>query len=162
MSIPQEELKPICEAIGFITINWALMERQFDNCIHLIHTDFGRYMHNHEKPIAYKKKSKYLRKAFRRVPHLDKYKANGLDLIQRADSLSELRHRFTHGTIRSLDGTVLTIDKLSIKDGYQADTHVYDFMQFPKLAEDLGDLVMKWGHLSSALLDDRRLRLSER
>ena len=161
MSIPTDELLSICSAVGFITINWALMERQLDSCIYLIHTDLGGVEGHIEKPRAFKKKTNYLHKAFTHITELNQYKDNALKLVKMANTISYTRNNFTHGTIEKLDDTVLTINTLNLKDGYRSESRSFDFKQFPKLAGDLEDLVTQWTHLSADLLDNLKLLKQE-
>ncbi len=39
--INESDLPALCGAVGFITINWALMERQMDNIIHFSFASLG-------------------------------------------------------------------------------------------------------------------------
>ena len=38
----QSELRTVCMMTGFIVVYWAMVERQMDNCIHLIFEDLGK------------------------------------------------------------------------------------------------------------------------
>jgi hypothetical protein len=161
MSFSENELKAIFEAVGFVTINWALMERQLDNCIHLVKTDLGGVRGHPKKPVAFKKKVAYLRKAIKTIKPLQKHKEEALILLSRAVKMSNIRHQLTHGTIEELNSTVLTINKIKYVDSYYAEQHKFDFKKFPALSEELGDLVTQWLHFSKKLLDNRQSLIKE-
>ncbi|BCM25332.1 hypothetical protein [Methyloradius palustris] len=156
--IPKSDLPALCAAVGFITINWALMERQMDNIIHFSFDSFGGISGHDRKPSTFKEKAKYLIKAFSHTREFSNHKVNTLALIERAKSFSITRHAFTHGALESLDGTVLTINKLQTKKEYRVDLIKIDIKDFPFHAQEISDLVTEWLHLSKTLYDEHQKR----
>lgn len=156
--IPESELPALCAAVGFVTINWALMERQMDNIIHFSFDSLGGIPGHDRKPSTFKEKTKYITKAFNHTKEFVTHKENALQLTERAKSFSVMRHAFTHGALESIDGTVITINKLQTKKEYRVDSIKIDFKDFPAHAEEISGLVTEWLHLSKTLYDEHQIR----
>ncbi|MDO8207751.1 MAG: hypothetical protein Q7T38_08030 [Gallionella sp.] len=157
-SIKQADLRELLVAVGFVTVNWALMERQMDNIINLSFVSFGGVSGHNKKPSVFVEKVKYLMGAFDQNNELSQHKTNAIRLIDRAKDFSELRHAFTHGALESLDGSVLTINKLKTKSEYCVDLIKIDLIDFPVHVEEIGGLVTEWTHLSKSILDEHQKR----
>jgi len=157
-SVSEGDLKELCTAIGIIAINWAMIERQLDNCIHLICADLGGIPGEREKPLALERKIKALKKSFRRIESLKPFKDRAIPLIEDARVMGHKRHMFLHGCIGKLEGPILTMHKLrpdinALNPYYEVEELSFDFTQFPALVEDLSRLVKAWGFLAKDLLD---------
>lgn len=124
-----------------------------DNCIHIIFSEF-KYIQkkDQKKPYQFKDKAEYLYKAFSNLENLSHHKEMAISLIERAKKVSESRHALTHGTIESLSGSILTINKLKFGNDYSSEIIPFDFTNFESISGELGELVTKWTKLSTALL----------
>jgi hypothetical protein len=160
-SITQDNLPDLCLAVGYVTINWALMERQMNNCVHLVFSELGGVPGHEVKPTVFKAKASYLSKAFKHVKLLAPHKDTAFKLIAQAKTTSNTRHAFTHGTLECLENTVLTINKLQTKDAYRAEHFKFDLLDFPIFSIELGDLVKNWLTLSKNLLDEHKVRKAQ-
>lgn len=161
-TISEEDLGALCTATGLLAINWAMIERQMDNCIHLIFACLGGIPREKEKPISLKRKIRALRTAFKKIPPLQQYKERAIDLLNRASEASEKRHAFIHGCISHLDGLKLTIYKLDPSAlEYKVDAITFDLLNFPSLAEEFGNLAGEWGRLSRDLLNKFQKQIPE-
>ena len=156
--IAESDLPALCAAVGFVTINWAFMERQMDNIIHLSFASLGGIPGHDRKPSAFKEKTKYLAKAFNHNKELVIHKTNALVLIERARAFSITRHALTHGALDSIEGTILTINKLQTKSEYRVDLVKIDIKDFPFHAQEITGLVTEWLHLSKTLFDEHQKR----
>lgn len=159
--IQEDDLLSLCTAVGFISINWALVERQMDNIIHLVFDSLGGVPGQKKKPVALSWKIKYLRQAFTKLPALSPFRFRALRLLTDAQDMGGKRHVFMHGTLGGLDGTILHIDKMAVgRPGYVVERTSFDLLQFPALTAELEDLTTQWATLARDVLDDRRSRQS--
>lgn len=156
--ISESDLPALCTAVGFVTINWALMERQMDNVVNFSFVKLGGIPGFKKKPRSFEDKAKYLTLAFSHNMELALYKALAIPLIERAQQFSITRHAFTHRTLERLDGTALTINKLLTKGEYQSQSIKIDFIDFPTFSQGIVDLVTEWLSLSKTLFDEHQKR----
>jgi predicted ester cyclase len=156
--VSENDLPALCAAVGFLTINWSLMERQMDNIIQFSFSTLGGIPGRDRKPSAFRDKAKYLAEAFNHNKELSIHKAIAIPLIERAKAFSITRHAFTHGAIEKLDGTVLTINKLQTKGEYRSESIKIDFIDFPTLSLEIVGLVTEWLSLSKTLFYEHQKR----
>jgi hypothetical protein len=98
-----DDLEGFCFALGWIAQNWAMIEQNFEMCIAMIYHDMnGKKIVSPQLPLPWNQKVKFLKNSFAKIPALQSYAAEGLDLVDRADSLAAKRNDLIHGTIRSL------------------------------------------------------------
>lgn len=153
----KRNLRALCEAVGFLSIYWAILERQMDNCIVLIFTDLGGHEIEPVKPIALKRKARFLNRAFKKIDKLAPFKEQALTLLAGATKLALDRHLFLHGCIVKLEGTILHISRYFPADpGYRTQHAKFDFQKYPALTEELERLASGWIGLSQTLLDTFR------
>jgi hypothetical protein len=130
-----------------------------DNCTHLIFENLEGHKIEKAKPIALKRKIRFLRRAVRSIPALAPFKELILQLLTDSGKASEKRHAFIHGCIESQDGTILSVNKLDPSHPtYKVSEIKFDMRQFPALSEDLGHLVTEWIDLAQSLLLTLRRR----
>ena len=55
--ISESDLPALCAAVGFMTINWSLMERQMDNIIQFCFATLGGIPGHDRKPSAFREKA---------------------------------------------------------------------------------------------------------
>lgn len=142
-----DEFLHFCAAIGWVEVNWSLMESQLDRwsqVLFIVHKWRGKDGKEKEIPRGYARKVRYLRGGFNRLPALKAFKDDCIDVLERADDLSETRHDLTHGVITSIeskDGKFFLENRKIQRDGMHTIKNVvFDVRQFPVLADKLADL----------------------
>jgi hypothetical protein len=95
----------LCEAIGFVVIDWALIEQQIDNWVNVSFNNCGgNSVRGYENvPHSLKRKITFLKQSFKTLPLLAPYASEGRNLLTRISTLSPKRHELVHGAIISLD-----------------------------------------------------------
>jgi hypothetical protein len=80
----------LCQAVGFLVIDWALIEQQIDNWVNVSFNNCGgNSIHGHETiPHALKRKIDFLKKSFKTLPLLAPFASEGLNLLTRISTLS--------------------------------------------------------------------------
>src|SRR5712692_9751290 len=91
----------MCQAVGHIVVEWALIERQIDNWTSVAFKQCGgsALRKNGDIPGQFKQKRAFLTECFKTIPVLADFKDEGLDLLHRASNVVERRHDLIHGTI---------------------------------------------------------------
>lgn len=118
-AVREEDILAVCLAVGFITVNWALVEHQLDNCVALVMKHFED-VHRKKIPRQYAVKAEFLRTAFSAISQLKNFKAPMHALLDRTDSAADKRHVFIHGTIDKFQGVNLSMSKLGYDAGLLA------------------------------------------
>jgi hypothetical protein len=153
-----DEFQSFCAAIGFIEVNWALMEAQLDHWTQLSFVQLGGRDIENEMPKSFSRKSTFLRKSFERIPALSAFKDRGIDVLDRADTLSVTRNDLTHAVITSLesvDGKFEMMNRKLNKDGTHTTKNVqFDVRGFPELSLKLVLLGRDAIHLSHDLANE--------
>ncbi len=158
--LDDDEFRAFCSAIGFVEVNWAMMEQQLDQWVRLIFDRLGGHSIEKEIPRAYGRKAKFLREAFDGISALSPFRTEGTSILDRADVLAETRNDMTHAVITHMkpkNGKYEMVNLKVRRDG----THtlkdvVFDIRVFPKLGEQLVELARDALHLSLRLLDTIR------
>jgi hypothetical protein len=139
-----DEFLHFCAAIGWVEVNWSMMESQFDRwCQIAFITLEWRGTNGKEKviPRPYGQKVRFLRGAFTNSPALAKHGVDGIALLDRADALADMRHDLTHGVITHMearDGKYLLENRKIQRDGrHTVKEVVFDVRGFPALADKL-------------------------
>ena len=115
--VHKDDILGVCAIVGFITISWALVEHQLDNCIAMIISDFGGLSKYKKIPRQYVTKSAYLREAFSNKTQFKHFKDAMIALLDRADIAANKRHTMIHGTIDKVEGGTLAMSKLDYDAG---------------------------------------------
>lgn len=116
-AVHEDDILGVCAIVGFITINWALVEHQLDNCIAMVIKDFGGLTKCKKIPRQYMTKSAYLREAFSNKTQFKHFKEPMIALLDRADIAADKRHTMIHGTIDKVEGGTLAMSKLTMTQG---------------------------------------------
>lgn len=132
-------------AIGFIVVNWALIEQQLDFLVNIA------YRRCNGKPLEksgvvpkmLKRKLQFLHKAFTGLPLLAPFSAEGLKFIPRARALSPHRDNLVHGSLETMKHT-RGVYKFAIvkheKDGHSVKRFTFGPADFLKIEKPTGDL----------------------
>jgi hypothetical protein len=138
------DFRGLCTAIGFVVLNWSIIEQQIDIWVNVALIDYAIEIPRNGVPRAFRSKVKFLRACFEKSPELRPFASDGLALIQRASALSEDRHKLVHGVLSAPepeDG-VYHFSKVTYeRDGHSVRSFTFDPPAFSKLETDLGDLV---------------------
>ena len=132
-------------AIGFVVINWALVERQIDYAVSIAFKNCGgkKLRKKGDIPRSLSQKLDFLKLSFNRFEVLKAFKSDGEKLICRTNELSDRRHDLVHGTITSMEPVDGAFTFQMVK--YAKEDHLYppefkfDPSEFDMLAKSLGD-----------------------
>ena len=119
-SVPESILPTIYSAVGFLVVNWALVEHSLDTWSTVIfHLAEGKRV-NHQMQRNLGGKLEFLRRCFKRIGALAPYSEEALQLLTTAERLSLTRHFVVHGALAHYepqDGTII-FSKLDLVDDY--------------------------------------------
>lgn len=139
------EFESLCTAIGFIELNWALLEQSLDNWVAIIFHDVdGKPLAYEERlPREFGRKARFLKRCFKKLSPLQPFAEEGLLILEKAKTLSATRHDLSHGVATSITPVRGVFPFSVIK--HEAQHHIVrDFVfnpkDFPKLAKALLDL----------------------
>lgn len=98
-----DDLDALIWCIGWITHNWAMVEQNFEMCISMIYHDLnGKTLVSRKLPLPWNQKVTFLKDSFVKIPEMRKYAAQGVDLVDRADAISDDRNDLVHGVLTKL------------------------------------------------------------
>ena len=115
---PTDEMRGLCIAVGFVTLNWGVIERQLDTWSILIMKHYGGKEIRKDLPISLKQKTAFLRKAFRTIPALRPFMDDALDLIDRVSEVADKRHDFVHGEIERLTPETFEFTRIEYSENH--------------------------------------------
>lgn len=143
----------VCAAIGFIAVNWALIERQMDNLCHVAFEAERSDGKGLKKPRALKDKFKFIRRHILGSPRFAALGERLATLMDATESLADKRHMFLHGAIESIEDSVLVFNRLEFQDDYMSYAEKFDLQDFPLLVEELQHAVRLWLQLAWEVLE---------
>ena len=121
-----EEFLLLAQGVGFVVVTWAAVERQFDNWVYTAFHNGGQDMADKGViPTSFKKKKKFLRDSFNKLPAFAEFSVRGLKILNDATAVAATRTDFVHGTLDELVATdgvfhfkrlILGNDKHSVKE----------------------------------------------
>jgi len=153
--LDDRQFQAFCSAIGFIEVNWAMMEQQLDGWVQLVFVTLENGKRKKHLPRGFGKKSEYLREAFNSIPELRPFSEDAISVLDRADGHADMRHDMTHAVITHMipkNGKYELVNKKVQRDGSHVSKDVvFDVRGFPMLSEDLVDLAKDAIHLSARL-----------
>lgn len=86
-----------------IVVQWVFVETALDYWCAIAFQDCGGDAIEAELPRQFKRKVRFLRKAFRQLPQLDRFQGEALPFIEAAVRISNIRHYVTHGALSGFD-----------------------------------------------------------
>ena len=135
---PSDEIKGLCMGIGFVVINWALIERQLDNWVVLIFHDCGGDTIRKDIPRMTKAKIAFLRRAFRKLEPLQPFKPEALEILRKASEISQKRNDFVHGVVEKVTPKMVEFSRLKHGDRHHQVTRGrFNAKHYPALSESL-------------------------
>ena len=101
MALSQFGYRDLCAAVGRSVLLWAHAEQTLDMCVTIVFKHCGGDAITSDLPRSLSTKTDYMRKAFKRLPQLEKLAKEGIDTMQRLDALALRRHDMVHGALAS-------------------------------------------------------------
>ncbi len=86
------------QAVGALTLNWAVIETALDFCCAIVFHEFDGRKIEPEIPRSLGVKLKFLKRGLK-DPRLAEVAAYGTDLIQELQNLKDSRHEVVHGAL---------------------------------------------------------------
>ena len=155
--LDDDEFRAFCSVIGFVEVNWALMEQNFDRWIQVIFRKLNGAFIEKVPPNAFKKKAVFLRKAFNEIPQLSTFKGEVMAILDRAIKLSTIRNDLTHAVITNMKPVKgiyeLQNFKLHIDSTHTIKDVKFDIRDFPVLSLELVRLGNDSLQISARLLE---------
>ena len=101
-----DEFLLLAQGVGFVVVTWAAVERQFDNWAYTAFHNGGQDMADKGViPTSFKKKKKFLRDSFNKLPAFAEFSARGLKILDNTITVAATRTDFVHGTLDGLAAT---------------------------------------------------------
>lgn len=142
----QDLLPSWLTVIGMLTMFWSPIERQIDQCVHLL----CKIKPPQSKPLALNKKLKYIND---NLPSDIAQKYDIKALIELTKSTVKIRDVCVHGVLESYDQNCIRIGKI---DGKRQEPLIEIFTidgnRLNKAAENLTVLAERWNIIASTLL----------
>lgn len=161
-NVPGDIVPHIMTNVGFIVVGWSFLELHLAMWTAIIHADAGGSEIESELPRMSKRRIRYLRKCFNRIPALTPARIMALDLLDRASRLQHVRDFAVHGTMADYDpegDEHITFKKIDVGDDKQH--HVTDSLSMPgaawvKAGADLTDMAKEAESITLLLLNTLR------
>ena len=100
--LDDDEFRSFCSVIGFVEINWAMLEQNLDQWMQMVFLRAGGDAITDQLPTGFAAKSKYLTRCFKRILLLARFREDALDVLDRADKLARTRNELTHAVITDM------------------------------------------------------------
>jgi hypothetical protein len=157
MLLRANDLQAFCTAIGWIEINWAMVEQQFDRWMQVIFHRLGGNALEKRVPRNFSEKVRFLRRAFTDITLLAPFRDKGLSIIKRTDEYSNMRHNLMHAVVAHVEPIGGKFTMTSLRLDAQARQTVTDFVfdvnQFPTVSADFQRLGTEAIELSLDLIE---------
>jgi hypothetical protein len=142
----ENEFRSLCMAIGFIVLNWSIVEQQIDIWVNVAFIDGGGdiFRKNKDIPRSLRQKLVFLRDCFKRLPAFSTFATEGLLLVRNITDLSGERHRLVHGALArpEPENGAYHFDIVEYHlDGHSTVQFKFDPPAFSRLETALGELV---------------------
>ncbi|HAF81488.1 MAG TPA: hypothetical protein DCG66_10800 [Brevundimonas sp.] len=124
-------------AYGASTLHWSVLENCIDLLVAITFHRFGGNEIDKEIPRMFGRKTKYLKKVFRRSSALSPVADMAIRAIEDAEELSDRRHLITHGSPREYHPDRIEYRWLKVTPSMHVlESHTVTLVQVRKLAED--------------------------
>ena len=133
----------LCQCIGYVVVNWSLVENQLDNCVNVAFNNCGGsvFQKGSGVPRSLKPKIAFLRRCFRRLTELAEFRDDGLALLTRVSGASKRRHELMRGSLVELRPEPITGAFKFRQIGYDGDIHTLrEFTLTPSDFRELGSI----------------------
>jgi hypothetical protein len=141
-----DEFRALCFAVGFIVLNWGIVEQQIDIWVNIAFRLCGgeALRKNKDIPRAFNQKARFLKECFNKLPALAAFASEGKSLIERVSSQASKRHDVVHSSLASFTpkNGAFTFNKVEYKkDGHSVSTFTFSPTYFSTLETEMGDLL---------------------
>lgn len=153
-----DEFRSLCMAIGFVVLNWAIVEQQIDIWVNVAFKNCGgRALRKKDDiPRSFSLKVKFLKECFKKLTPLKPFATEGLELIKRASILACDRNKLVHAGLVSLktENGAFQFRRIEyMKDEHAVSPSVFGPDDWTTLETALGDLIPEQLALSQKLAD---------
>jgi hypothetical protein len=153
-----DDFRALCVAVGFVVLNWAIIEQQIDNWVNIAFINCGgRSLRGVDGiPRSFRRKAKFLKDSFRKLPSLSPFAAEGLALLARASVWADERNNLVHGGITSLEpqNGAFQFRKIGyLKGNHTVSTFMFTPSDFSTLETALEELLTEQLAFSQKLAD---------
>jgi hypothetical protein len=119
-----DDFRALCMAIGFVVVNWSVIEQQVDNWVNVTFINCGgnALRKNGDIPRSFKMKADYLKKCFKNLDVLKPFAIEGLNLLGRVSNISENPGGSEQGAAHRAEKLMVPLDPshLMVEAGYSA------------------------------------------
>jgi hypothetical protein len=153
------DFRALCTAIGFVVVNWAIIEQQIDNWVNVTFLNCGgkALRKKHDIPRAFQMKVIYLKDCFKKLESLGRVSEEGLALLGRVSKLSKQRNDLVHSArmaLEPVDGA-FHFRKVEYKiDNHAVSDFTFDPDAFSKLETSLEAVLTEQIAFSQKLADE--------
>lgn len=121
-----EDIEPASKAIGYLIINWTLVESVLDVWQTIIFQSANGKSIKNKMGRMLGPKIKFLEENFEKNRLLSPYKEQGLEILGDIKNISDTRHTISHYHLSKIDPDTLTIEfvTLELKSPYTEHLHV--------------------------------------
>jgi hypothetical protein len=156
--IEHDDFRALCEAVGFVILNWSIAEQQLDNWVNVAFINCGgkALRRDGDIPRSFKQKTEFFTRCLKNLPTLNSFREEGAPLVSRLRDASNLRNSIVHGSIVSMGNTdgIYRFRKV----GYEKEIHTVEYFTFGPsdfftLEKELGNLIAEQMAFSQKLAD---------
>jgi hypothetical protein len=150
----QHDLTALSYAVGFIVINWALIEQSMDHCVRAIYRGCNGKCIRPRLPVSCKPKIEFLEASLKTLLQLEEFKEDGLMLLRDIADIADMRNNLVHGVIESIhsDSGVYTFNRLKTHpDSHSVLVFKFNLQTAPKFVARSQEVQTKIGMLATSL-----------
>lgn len=135
--------------IGMITMFWSPVERNIDQCTHIIYSVLGKKSGRNKKPLRLSEKIEFIRENSPK----NIFNSKSIEkLCESTLSTSKVRDIFVHGLIHEFNENEIKITKIDGKRSeHLIEIFTFDFARLEKSAYNLKLIQKEWADLSHAI-----------
>jgi hypothetical protein len=154
--ITTPDFQDICTCIGQIIVPFAQLEASLDAIIAIIYQTAGGKKIEKELPSSLTRRTKFLKKCLRKIPILESFKDEGLELMKAITKEADMRNHVTHGYFShwNAEKMLATFTMLSTKKDKQMHTELVYRYTVQELLDSGGrilDIATRMGKFSRGI-----------
>lgn len=100
VATPPRVMMAVWPTMGMIITHWALAEHALCASAALIHKHLGGNTIEEEIPRSLSRVTKFLRRCFKKLPHLAPFKDEGEQILRELEKHAQVRHTLIHGAVK--------------------------------------------------------------
>lgn len=106
--VTPDSIKALYGPVGEVVLNWGLVEAAIVNLLAIVYQSAGGKHLGEKLPVAFKRRSKFLRLCSRTIAELKPFEADIVTTMDRATHLAQVRNTVIHGAISAFDRETTT------------------------------------------------------